>query len=1148
MKRLFLLALLAAAATCLWAGDKLSGPTQIFLSDYAQSPARARAHNKAVRGNSIEAFVNVSRTDLDSLRLLGVEVEEQFGDGWLTARIPIGAIAQLEQLQLVNQIDMAQPVSASLDSAEVQTQAYEAHHGVALPHQFHGKGVVVGIVDSGFDFNHPVFKNSGGSGSTRIKYVYLTDSKKELTTESDINALTTDYANGTHGQHVAGIAAGTRVGNYGGMADSADIALAAMEGNALNTSIANGAKKIVQYAKSVGKPCVVNISYSHTYGPHDGTGSGAKALESLANDGAIIVLAAGNDGNRNFTLEHQFTGVYQSVATLLNSPSGKYSGTVESWGRNSTVFNVQYFIYDTSTRQEVYASDTYDYDLIPQTLSSKTSNTLEQYGTGTIKTATSKNTFSNRRYCVTTTLDFTPSASNYVLGIRLTSTSSEEQTINMWCTDGSTTLVSRGNKDYEAGDASHSINDMATGEKTISVGSYVSKRQYKNSEGTTYTYNGLVQNALAPSSSWGYDTSKKPQAHPDIAAPGAGVCSSVSRYCDYSASNVVMKRTYGGTQYEWGMMTGTSMAAPCVAGIIALWLEQDPTLTPEKVKETLRQTAITASPVTNAIKWGAGKINAFKPLTQMAGATRVKHGNLWYELNADRTMTVAGVAASGARSVTIEDFTLNGVKYQVTGVASKAMRTYYASAKAARADFDPKSISTLTFNATACKVASSDMEGVNFSVLIAGNRNGIAVNVPQYLATGNTSLRSLTLGSQVRTIATGAFSGCTGLDVLTLPATLTSVGSRAFSGCTGLKRVESRIANPTSVISQGAFGTTAIYNNTRLYVPLGSEGRYRTAQSTRNFKHMVARGTLAQVLTGTTTVSASNPYHYQITDTLTAVAAVADTLWLKDSGQYAHPSTPSGQAAGQDAAQFDQSNWVALTIANAASYVGRRIVPGTLCAGLTSRGNAAMTFTAGYDLDDSQAPIGKPTLADGEVPYAPNRYVPANFVSQATYFMVTPKPQEYAQVSGAVYVGGNRFYMASDSSLNPLGLAGGFTIARDYFTGSDFEPGHAYAFTAIVKQGSAALAPRRVYGADTTALATDFTVFPIAVLSDDGGGLRGDANGDNQVNASDVSAAVSYALGLEPSPWVFGNADVNNDGSLNASDVSGIVNIILGME
>ena len=78
---------------------------------------------------------------------------------------------------------------------------------------------------------------------------------------------------------------------------------------------------------------------------------------------------------------------------------------------------------------------------------------------------------------------------------------------------------------------------------------------------------------------------------PIVMAPGYSVAAAVSRNSsvhapgsDYNVMN------YNG--YLWGVMSGTSMASPTVAGIIAQWLQIEPNLSPGDVKNIIAQTAI----------------------------------------------------------------------------------------------------------------------------------------------------------------------------------------------------------------------------------------------------------------------------------------------------------------------------------------------------------------------------------------------------------------------------------------------------------------------------------------------------------------------------------------------------------------------------
>ena len=79
---------------------------------------------------------------------------------------------------------------------------------------------------------------------------------------------------------------------------------------------------------------------------------------------------------------------------------------------------------------------------------------------------------------------------------------------------------------------------------------------------------------------------------PDIVAPGVDVKSlSYSSNTDYTT------------------MSGTSMAAPCVAGIMALMISKNDYLTPDIISQILEETAVKFSPIKNNTT-GSGRVNA----------------------------------------------------------------------------------------------------------------------------------------------------------------------------------------------------------------------------------------------------------------------------------------------------------------------------------------------------------------------------------------------------------------------------------------------------------------------------------------------------------------------------------------------------------
>lgn len=57
--------------------------------------------------------------------------------------------------------------------------------------------------------------------------------------------------------------------------------------------------------------------------------------------------------------------------------------------------------------------------------------------------------------------------------------------------------------------------------------------------------------------------------------------------------------------------------------------------------------------------------------------------------------------------------------------------------------------------------------------------------------------------------------------------------------------------------------------------------------------------------------------------------------------------------------------------------------------------------------------------------------------------------------------------------------------------------------------------------------------------------LKGDVNGDGEVNIADINVIVNIILGGRVDPSTMTRADVNGDGEVNIGDINAIINIIL---
>lgn len=619
--------MLLAPASAL-AQASLSPRTAIAVASptLLKSPA-AQAAAVGAADRQLSAYVTIDPA-LTSWQQLGVTpIAENAGTA--TVRLTLDALQRLAKRQGVEYIQITSGATQMLNLARQEAGTDQIHKGTDLPQAYTGEGVVVGVVDAGFDYMHAAFRRPA-DGALRIKRVWeqgatMLDGASapakygygiELNTPELIEKAQGDSDSNSHGTHVAAIAAGSdayKDGAYVGNAPDADIVLVALDLNAsTNADISNAVQYIFDYADEVGKPCVVNLSLGNQDGPHDGTSTFDTMTDAMQGPGRLIVGAAGNHRTDAFHIDHTFaTADAAPLRTFVKykvAPSNSVSGgTIEIWGEKGVDFTVDIAAYSTFNKKDARSTTVYPAEGV-------TDVDFGKYATGTWKVASEVSPLNGKPHVVLTSA-LTSIRNNYA--IALTVTPKTAGRVNIWSDNTYLALESRDIEGFSAPDAASSTlcEIGGTGKRILTVGSYTTRNEYTTNGGQQATLQETVDDLSSFSS---YGPTVDGRMKPNITAPGCFIISAVS---NNDASGNLMYAEYNenfGRYNQYGYMQGTSMASPFVAGIVATWLQAYPQLTPEQLHEIVQNTARKDSFTATApdSNWGYGKINALDGLRQ----------------------------------------------------------------------------------------------------------------------------------------------------------------------------------------------------------------------------------------------------------------------------------------------------------------------------------------------------------------------------------------------------------------------------------------------------------------------------------------------------------------------------------------------------
>jgi minor extracellular serine protease Vpr len=557
----------------------------------------------------------------------------QIGD-IVTLKIPLDQLGSIADLPGIALLEMAGKVQPHLDKAVKDVRADSVHAGINLPQAYTGQHVYIGITDWGFDYTHPMFYDTAmtetriaaawdqykQSGPTPAGYEYGT----EYQTPAELLAAGSDTANiysyNYHGSHVAGIAGGGGAGtNYRGVAFESQFLFATflVDAGAVLDAYA------WMYTKSVAahKRLVINQSWGlHHIGNLDGTSLLSQAIDNYSDLGVVFVTSGGNNGDVNFHISKTFAAdtlktkvsfypysanpnMYGESLTLWGEPEKSFAVGIKVLNGSNTLLSETPF-YNTASTPDyvdsyilVGASDTVFYNV----------------------SAEAANPYNNRPH-MRFRVKCTNTAYKVVLHV-----GALEGTVHAWNVVELTNDVGNWGLPfaslgvgYTAGNKDYGIGEPACTESVLAVGAYTS---------SYYSGPNLVGGNVATFSSFGPTLDGR--LKPDISAPGVSIASSVSSFTDSDYTPLAQTVDFGIRTYHFTRISGTSMSSPMVAGIVALILEANPTLSSWQVKEIIRQTARTDNytgviPAGGSMRWGWGKINAYMAVKLALETTSVQ--------------------------------------------------------------------------------------------------------------------------------------------------------------------------------------------------------------------------------------------------------------------------------------------------------------------------------------------------------------------------------------------------------------------------------------------------------------------------------------------------------------------------------------------
>ena len=634
--------LLVAMCLSVCGGDELSKLSPFVRKAAVEASAHDVRHMSRSKERMLCAFVRADGEPGERAIVANRgQILDRKGDIYIVA-MPLSAIRPLACESCVSRIEAGRRCALTMDTTATIIGASRAYAAESLPQAYTGRGVVVGVMDVGFDLTHPTFYDST---ATHYRIGAFWD---QLTTDTigSLMPVGRDYVTPetvlaversfdgleqTHGTHTLGIAAGSGFNTaYRGIAWESDICAVS---NAVGEDLpliaeedlykyttatdALGFKYIFDHASKLGQPCVASFSEGYRMGMDGEDSLYCAYLSQLTGPGRIIVASAGNEA-RYYTYMAKPADA-ERVGTYIFSISQSATMLLEANGEPDVVF----LSYGAAVADTLRIATAH---CLPDTTT--TFSFINSVGDSLFQVDVSRYRSAfmaeDNMFCITVegSVPLSEMASVAVaiegkgIDAALSVHSSDFTFLNGG--DGSP---------WNGAETSHNVFAPGCFPDVVTVGSTIHRTGFRNYEGLYKDYSQQGRNDGVRSNYSSVGPGLYGSVKPDVMAPGDNIVSSYSSF--YIANNPtasdigsdVAHFDFNGRTYAWNSNTGTSMATPVAAGVIALWLQACPTLSPDDVRGIIQHTSRqpdTALQYPNNL-YGYGEINAYSGLLYLLG-------------------------------------------------------------------------------------------------------------------------------------------------------------------------------------------------------------------------------------------------------------------------------------------------------------------------------------------------------------------------------------------------------------------------------------------------------------------------------------------------------------------------------------------------